>query len=97
VLRWAVEDARRWRDEGGLLVPDDVKIKTREHRIREDAIGEFIEECMEKTEGAMTSLTDVWSAYESWCAKQGVAGKQRLDRTTLLGKIEDRLGVTRKR
>jgi phage/plasmid-associated DNA primase len=69
VLRWAVEGARRWRDEGGLLVPEDVKIKTRQYRIREDTIGEFIEECMVKADGAMASTTDVWSAYEIWCAK----------------------------
>ena len=97
VLRWMIEGVRLWRDEGGLMVPEDVKIKTTEYRVNEDVIGTFVEDRMERIEGAMVSTADVWSAYEMWCVAEGVHGKERLGRNLLLSKIEDRLGVTKSR
>lgn len=96
ILAWAVEGAMKWR-ESGLMVPDSVRIKTSEYRSGEDSIGEFIEAHMAQVEDGFIQSAEVQAAYTAWCIQEGVLPKDRLGRTVLMSKIEDRLGVTKVR
>jgi putative DNA primase/helicase len=97
VLKWIVDGTRKWREEGGLMIPQDVRLKTTEYRVREDTIGAFIEDRLIEDPTGTVSTSELATAYEMWCATEGVSSKEKLGRTALLGKIEDRLGVTRER
>lgn len=96
VLRWAVDGAVKWYDSG-LTVPDDVLLKTKEFKDREDGLGRFIEDMLIKDEEAWLPVSSLTSAYDMWCNAEGIMGKEKLGSTTLKERVESRLGIKRKR
>ena len=72
VLRWAVEGARAWYAQGRLLPPEDVVTATKEHRAKQDYIGQWIEECCALRPGAWVSSASLMESYNQWCAANGL-------------------------
>lgn len=95
VLRWAVEGARLWLEDGGLKVPHDVRVQTTEYRAREDTLGAFMDEYLIEDKDAALSSSGLWTAYETWCRTEGVSGSDKMGRNKLLQKFEDRTGAER--
>lgn len=70
VLRWIVEGAQRWREQG-LNPPKIVREQTAAYRAAEDVIGRFIEECCVTGPGIKVGGGALLSAFKTWCQDQG--------------------------
>ena len=51
---------------------------TGDYRKRSDKVGEFIDDCLQKSEKKAIKAGDVYAAYQSWCRESGYGaeGKQ---------------------
>lgn len=67
LLAWAVQGAMLWQREGLADVPDAVQRATGEYRETMDPVKEFIEDRLEFYEFAKCTVSEMRSAYESWC------------------------------
>lgn len=70
VLTWLVEGARRWA-QLGLITPQSVIDRSREHIEEADPIMPFIHERLEVGEEFETETMAVYGAYESWSRANG--------------------------
>ena len=82
VLKWMVEGARKWAEDGmgrvGLAISDDLSQETQEYREDEDVIGRFISQaCWSRGEAGfdlskMTiDATNLHRAFTSWANDEG--------------------------
>lgn len=77
ILTWAVQGAVRWfQSEGGLEPPGSVRETAAAHRAELDTLAQFIEDACEQDETYLCSNPELYSAYEEWCAQNGVAPKK---------------------
>jgi putative DNA primase/helicase len=73
ILRWIVDGAVKFYNAGCRLAkPACVQEATDEYLSSEDSIGQFLDECCELQEDAMTSLSDLYTSYHYWAESQGV-------------------------
>ncbi len=82
MLAWLVEGAKQWAD-GGLRPPAAVRRAVQVHRSDMDCVGQFLEECCDRSDlTAFTSADELRRAYAAWAEVVGEAflSKQRLGR-----------------
>jgi len=70
ILAWLVAGAVRSQQEG-LEIPEVIKAATAEYRSEEDVIGHFIEECCTRNPSYQAKSSDLYKAYQEWCARSG--------------------------
>lgn len=69
ILNWCIEGLRLYRKEG-LEPPEAVRSATNSYRTDSDKIGNFINECLNKT-GRNSKAKDIYDAYAKWCDDNG--------------------------
>lgn len=69
ILNWCIEGLRLYRIEG-LTPPAAVKCATNTYRSDSDKVGNFLNECMVKSD-KNTKAKDVYDEYEKWCNENG--------------------------
>lgn len=69
ILNWCLEGLRLYRAEG-LKAPEAVKQATESYRSDSDKVGNFINECMVKSE-KNSKAGDVYKTYSEWCDDNG--------------------------
>lgn len=88
ILAWAVEGARRWYASGktGLITPATVSDKTRAARDDLDFVGQWLAECIERTDepGAFVSNPTLYASYSEWCKESGIMPKGQTKLTQAL-------------
>ena len=78
VLAWAVEGAKLWLNSPhGLVTPQPVTAKTREHRDLLDYVRLWLDECTEKDEPGWATSEAVYQSYSEWCKANGVKPKEQ--------------------
>ncbi len=81
ILAWMVRGGLSWQ-LGGLGVPDEVLLATKEYQAEMDAIGNFISDCCIMAPGASGLASDLYKEYTSWAE---AAGEKRPLSQTLFG------------
>lgn len=69
ILNWCIEGLRMYRKEG-LQPPQAVQNATEVYRTDSDKIGNFINECLVKSD-ANSKAKDIYEVYSSWCSDNG--------------------------
>lgn len=95
VLRWIVEGARLWFDEG-LRTPDYVIEHTQAARASVDYVQSWLDECTSMEPDAWTSNADLYKSYLGWCKNNGVTPKQQRGLSNALRAKSYPVGVQRK-
>ena len=70
VLNWLIDGYRLYSLQG-MNPPDKVKNALSEYEATSDKIAQFVEECMEKADGAVTPTAQIYSVYKEWCEENG--------------------------
>jgi len=70
ILAWAIEGCLEWQ-EGGLRVPERVKVATAVYRSSQDHVGRFIADCCLIGDDLYVLARDLRTHYEAWCTGQG--------------------------
>ena len=66
ILNWAIEGCLAWRREG-LNKPSVVREAVAEYRETQDALGDFIRECVVIADGHNVRTGEMYCVYESFC------------------------------
>jgi putative DNA primase/helicase len=82
ILRWLVDGARRFIDDG-LTPPAAVRAATDAYRSDEDVVGRFIGQVLHFSAGWAWSA-DIRTELEAWCADQGVAPEPSMNDVTVV-------------
>jgi putative DNA primase/helicase len=68
VLTWLVKGCAEWRQKG-LVDPEAVTKATEAYKTDSDAVGRFLDECCTKQQtGVGVGSTELFRAWEKWCA-----------------------------
>jgi putative DNA primase/helicase len=91
ILAWLVQGAQEWRDMG-LALPDSLKLAAQEYREEEDFVAQFVAACMTtdlppKTGRVGSSVSEVWSFYNTWAVDSGAPAYKQRELTARLKKI----------
>lgn len=70
ILAWLVRGCLKWQ-EVGLKPPDIVKEATKQYRIDEDIIGQFLTECTCQKSKETARAQPLYNAYKLWCENNG--------------------------
>lgn len=70
ILRWAVQGAVDWH-QNGLPKCQVVDGASAEYRAEMDRLSQFEEDCIIRREGASIQASVLYSCYKAWCAEQG--------------------------
>ncbi len=88
ILRWLVQGAVAWFNDGGLQPPGAVKVAGRDYQSEQDRVGQFVDECCRLAPEASVSvggLGGIYPAYQLWAKEAGVLP---LGRNRFLGELE---------
>jgi putative DNA primase/helicase len=69
ILAWLVQGCLDWQKEKGLHPPDSVIKSTKEYRDEADYIGQFLDTCCHRQQGAKVGATDLYTAFTIWFLK----------------------------
>jgi putative DNA primase/helicase len=69
ILAWMIEGCAKWQ-KYALSPPSCVIEATENYLETEDALGQWVDECCDRIEGASDSA-DLWRSYSQWCEKNG--------------------------
>ena len=69
IFNWCIEGLKKFRIEGAEP-PEQVRDSTNEYRNNSDKLGNFIGECLEKSENN-SKASEVYTRYKSWCELNG--------------------------
>jgi len=69
ILNWCIEGLQLYRKEG-LQPPEAVTAATNEYRSDSDKVGNFINECLVKSD-KNSKAKEVYELYASWCDENG--------------------------
>jgi P4 family phage/plasmid primase-like protien len=76
VLAWLVRGCLAWRESGGLMSPERVRVASRDYRAEQDRVGQFIRECCEVGPELREPLTEgmggLYPSYVAWCREGGI-------------------------
>lgn len=72
ILRWAVDGAVAW-GQDGLRVPASVRDASREYLDMEDHIGEFIDERLRTKPGNTLQIGELYQVFNEWQKNAGIA------------------------
>ena len=80
ILAWLVRGCLEWQQQG-LKPPNEVTSATEDYRIKEDTIGEFVEECCDAKADYTANSTDIYTIFKRWykvniSAKNTIAQKK---------------------
>lgn len=92
ILAWIVKGAVMWY-MAGLQPPDSVLAAGAAYREEQDRVGQFIDECCERQEGAKVSLKQLYLMYVQWTKNNGYTP---LGRNKFADSVEGRLGISAK-
>lgn len=76
ILRWAVQGAMRYYQDGKLYIPAKLEKLKQSSRDKLDTVSMWVEECIEISEGTFTSSAAIRKSYENWCHQEGVEPKK---------------------
>lgn len=78
LFNWCIEGLKLFRQEG-LKPPISVGIATRQYAQQSDKLGNFIDECLEESQGGGCTAKDAYEVYKKWCTDCGyfAEGKQK--------------------
>jgi putative DNA primase/helicase len=96
ILRWAVEGARLWFAEGGLLDPHIVASATNDYREVSDALAGFFPGALVEAEGEQVLGKRAYEMYRDWCYDEGIAEKNIWSNRGFFSAMEER-GVFRRK
>ncbi len=71
ILNWLLDGVRLYFDEG-LRPPDPVLEATREYRDENDAVGPFLDACVQAAPGESVTAREMYEAYCHWADANGV-------------------------
>jgi putative DNA primase/helicase len=80
ILTWAVRGCLEWQRRG-LAAPVSVLDATADYRRESDPLGEFLEECAEVDELAVSTSAELFGAYLGWAKDQHLRERDTLSRT----------------
>lgn len=69
IFNWCIEGLKKFRQEGAIP-PKAITDSTAEYRSNSDKLGNFINECLEKT-GNNSKAGAIYSVYKEWCELNG--------------------------
>ena len=69
ILNWCLEGLTLYREQG-LIPPESVKAATAAYRADSDKIGNFVNECLTKSE-KNSKAGDIYDVYARWCTDNG--------------------------
>jgi len=92
ILNWLVDGFRLWH-EGGLTMPEGVRVATADYRAESDAIGEFLRGCTRPEPGRRVKAAVLYALYGRWAAANAVEPVS----LTLFGRRLGDLGVRREK
>ena len=97
ILRWAIEGALLWKQEG-LEPPDVVLAQTQAYFAEEDLPRQWIEACCELAEGPSTEIfmgrAEAFASWKVWCMEQGEEPGKLRDFSKRLRPLEGELGFS---
>ena len=70
ILNWAIQGCLDWQ-RTGLRPPAKVQAATQAYRDEMDVFGPFIAECCVVHRNVEVRASNLWKAYEAWCAENG--------------------------
>ena len=68
ILNWAIQGCLDWQ-RTGLRPPAKVEAATQAYRDEMDVFGPFIAECCVIHKNSVVRSSDLWKAYQAWCAE----------------------------
>jgi putative DNA primase/helicase len=71
ILNWLLEGCRFWREADSLVQPEAVLRATAEYRLEMDIIGEFVSDCIQREDGAVTPTAEIYATYKLWAVHAG--------------------------
>ncbi len=71
ILAWLVKGAVLYYEEG-LKKTDAVENATKGYKEEMDLVGNFLEDCIQESEGSFLRSVDLYHAYLGWCSVNGV-------------------------
>jgi putative DNA primase/helicase len=91
VLAWAVRGCLDWQAQGGLGIPDRVRVSSGEYRREMDRVGQFVEQCCALDPAHSEPLTlgfgGLYPAYAQWCKEAGYHALGRNRFVAELGRV----------
>lgn len=85
IFNWCYEGYRMLDNAGKFEIPTKSKALFDKYRDESDTVGQFINECLIKSEGARTKFKSVFDEYKNWTKDNGY---KQCSRRTLRGKME---------
>lgn len=78
LFNWCIEGLKLFRQEG-LNQPLSVSIATRQYAQQSDKLWNFIDECLEESQGGGCTAKEAYEVYKKWCTDCGYfsEGKQK--------------------
>ena len=70
ILNWAIDGCRLWQ-EMGLNPPDRITEEVRKYRHEQDAVGQFVADCVAEELGSEVRAMDLYGRYKIWCVENG--------------------------
>ncbi|HPT25154.1 MAG TPA: phage/plasmid primase, P4 family [Bryobacteraceae bacterium] len=70
ILNWGLEGCLEWQ-RGGLDVPEEVILATREYEEEQDTFAMFLDQKCIRTPNATTLATPIFRAYQAWAGEVG--------------------------
>lgn len=86
ILRWAIDGALQWQEQG-LNVPAKVVVASTEYMDAEDTLGQFLTDETQTVAGHFVSAQDLHFRFAQWCESQGLKAWTQL---TLIKEIKSR-------
>lgn len=71
ILRWLIDGLRAYREHGLEPLPEAVAAATAKYRAEMDSLGEWLEDCCTRKDGALASVTRLRGSYEAHCEGTG--------------------------
>jgi len=89
ILAWMLEGCLAWQ-QTGLAIPEAVKAETERYFEGEDALGRWMNECLEPEPQASTLVSDLFSSWREWTNSNGeyTGSLKRLSAALLARKLE---------
>lgn len=82
LLNWCLAGLKKYYEEGAVP-PQVVVAATEEYRVNSDKVGNFISECLEKSE-CNSSVKEVYGRYMEWCQENGFGAENKSNFTAEL-------------
>ena len=72
IVRWMVEGTLKWR-ETGLMVPKTVRDATQEYLADQDALLQWLDECVDAYPDVFVKTADLFASWKTWADRRNLA------------------------